>query len=81
MFILIKPEELEPEFINSWKLGHIHNPHIDYATNAIHAIFENRDVIIFKFKKYGWFSYNGENGYTITAGPAGVMINITANNN
>ena len=53
MFIHITPDELEEEFRENWKLGWITQPSIDYADNAIHAIFEGKIVIIFYFKKYG----------------------------
>jgi hypothetical protein len=57
-------------------MGFISHPHIDYATNAIHAVFENKDVIIFKFHKYGWVSDNRQNTYSISAGSAGILIKI-----
>ena len=53
MFIHITPDELEEEFRESWKLGHIIHPSIDYADNAIYAVFEGKLVTVFKFKKYG----------------------------
>jgi hypothetical protein len=65
MFILITPEELEEEFRESWKLGWITQPSIDYADNAIYAIYEGRQVIIFHFKKYGWINDNRHNSYKI----------------
>jgi hypothetical protein len=58
-------------------MGFISHPHIDYATNAIHAVFEGKDVIIFKFQKYGWISDNRQNTYSISAGSAGILIKIT----
>ena len=76
MILSILPDELEPEFVNSWKMGWITQPSIDYATNAIHAIFEGKDVIIFKFKEYGWINDNRYNTYSISAGNAGIMIRI-----
>jgi hypothetical protein len=76
MLIYIRPDELEPEFINSWKLGYITQPSIDYADNAIYAIFENKQVIIFYFKKYGYVMDNRFTSYNITAGKAGITINI-----
>ena len=53
MIINILPDELEPEFRESWKMGFITQPSIDYADNAIWAIFEGENVIIFRFKDYG----------------------------
>ena len=76
MFIHITPDELEEEFRESWKLGFITQPSIDYADNAIYAVFENKQVIIFRFKKYGWINDNRSNIYKISAGSAGITINI-----
>ena len=76
MLITITPDELEEEFKESWRMGFIFHPHIDYATNAIHAVFEGKDVIIFKFQKYGWISDNRQNTYFISAGSAGILIKI-----
>ncbi len=77
MVITIDTDELESEFIESWKLGFIRDPHIDYATNCIHAWFENKEVILYRFKGYGWINDNRENTYHISAGRAGIMIKIT----
>jgi hypothetical protein len=76
MIINILPDELEPEFRESWKMGFITQPSIDYADNAIWAIFEDRQVTIFKFKEYGWINDNRYNSYCISAGKAGIMIRI-----
>jgi hypothetical protein len=76
MIINISPEELEPEFRESWKMGMITQPSIDYADNAIWAIFEGEQVIIFRFKKYGFINDNRYNKYFISAGNAGITIRI-----
>lgn len=76
MFIIISPEELEEEFVDSWKLGHISKPSIDYADNAIYAVFEGRQVTVFKFSKYGWVNDNRYNTYLISSGTAGITIEI-----
>lgn len=76
MFIHITPDELEEEFRESWKLGLISQPSIDYADNAIWAIFESKDIIIFRFKDYGWINDNRRNTYLISAGSAGITIQI-----
>ena len=76
MIINILPDELEPEFRESWKMGHIKFPTIDYADNAIYAIFEAKQVIIFRFKEYGFINDNRRNSYTISAGSAGITIKI-----
>ena len=79
MFIHITPDELETEFIESWKLGWISQPSIDYADNAIYALFENQQVIIFRFKNYGWINDNRYNKYLISSGQAGITIHIISN--
>jgi hypothetical protein len=79
MFIHITPDELETEFRESWKLGWISQPSIDYADNAIYALFENKQVIIFRFKSYGWINDNRYNKYLISSGQAGITINIIPN--
>ena len=76
MIINISPEELEPEFRESWKMGFITQPSIDYADNAIYANFEGKIVIIFRFNKYGWINDNRYNSYSISAGSAGITIKI-----
>ena len=76
MFIHITPDELEEEFRESWKLGLISQPSIDYADNAIWALFEGKNIIIFRFKDYGWIHDNRRNTYLISAGSAGITIQI-----
>ena len=76
MIINILPDELEPEFRESWKMGFITHPSIDYADNAIWAIFEGENVIIFRFKDYGFINDNRYNSYDISAGKAGITIKI-----
>ena len=78
MIINILPDELEPEFRENWKMGRITQPSIDYADNAIWALFEGKNVIIFKFHKYGWVNDNRYNSYLISAGSAGITIKIEA---
>jgi hypothetical protein len=77
MIINILPDELESEFVESWKMGFITQPSIDYADNAIYAIFEGRQVIIFRFKDYGFINDNRRNTYDVSAGKAGITIRIT----
>ena len=76
MIINILPDELEPEFRESWKMGWITQPSIDYADNAIWALFEGKNVIIFRFKDYGFINDNRYNSYSISAGSAGITIKI-----
>ena len=79
MIINILPDELEPEFVNSWKMGFITQPSIDYADNAIYANFEGKQVIIFRFKNYGFINDNRNNTYFVSAGVGGIMIRIETN--
>jgi hypothetical protein len=79
MIINISPEELEPEFRESWKMGMITQPSIDYADNAIWALFEGEQVVIFRFKNYGFINDNRYNKYFISAGNAGITIRIESN--
>ena len=76
MIINILPDELEPEFVDSWKMGWITQPSIDYADNAIYANFENKVVIIFRFNNNVWINDNRVNSYLISAGSAGITIKI-----
>jgi len=76
MLIHIQTQELEKEFVNPVKNGFVSHPAIDYQTNAIHAQYEGKDVIIFNFKKYGWLNDNRFNTYNLSLGPAGITIEI-----
>jgi len=76
MIIHITPDEIEEEYRESWKLGLIKHPAIDYATNAIHGWFEGNDVILFRFKGYGFINDNRSNHYHLSHGPAGFTILI-----
>jgi hypothetical protein len=76
MLIHIQTRELEEEFISPVTNGLVTHPAIDYQTNAVHAQFEGKDVIIFNFKKYGWFNDNKFNTYNLSLGPAGITIEI-----
>jgi hypothetical protein len=79
MLIVITPDELEQEFQNPLRMGYITSPHIDYATNAIHAWLGKKEVIIFRFKDYGWINDNRSNIYNISSGSAGITIQIKTN--
>lgn len=76
MFIHITVDEFVEEFRTPWKLELIKSPSIDYATNAIHGWFEGKEVIIFKFKDYGWIMDNRFSGYDMSFGKAGITIQI-----
>jgi len=76
MLIHIQTRELEEEFIRPVTNGLVTHPAIDYQTNAVHAQFEGKDVIIFNFKKYGWLNDNKFNTYNLSLGPAGITLEI-----
>lgn len=76
MLIYIGIEEIVEEFRIPWKLDLIRSISIDYATNSIHGWFENKDVIIFRFKNYGFINDNRSNTYNISSGSAGITIKI-----
>lgn len=76
MLIHIGIEEIVEEFRIPWKLDLIRSISIDYATNSIHGWFENKDVIIFRFKNYGFINDNRSNTYNISSGSAGITIKI-----
>jgi hypothetical protein len=76
MTIHITPEELEEEYVNSWKMGLINHVSIDYADNAIHANYRGKSIIIFRFDKYGWINDNRYNKYLTSIGMAGITILI-----
>jgi hypothetical protein len=60
-------------------MGFITQPSIDYADNAIWAILEGEQVVIFRFKNYGFINDNRYNKYFISAGNAGITIRIESN--
>lgn len=76
MLIHISTQELEEEFINHVRNGFVSQASIDYQTNAVHAQYEGKDVIIFNFKKYGWLSDNRFNTYNLSLGTTGITIEI-----
>ena len=77
MIIHITPDEFEPEFQEAWKQNLIKSPMIDYATNAIHGWFEDKDVIIFRFKGYGFINDNRHSTRELSIGAAGITLLIT----
>lgn len=76
MTIFISIDQFENKFQHLYKLRYLSNCHIDYATNAIHAVYENEEVIIFRFSNYGLFLDNRYGIYRITIGEAGVLVII-----
>lgn len=76
MTIFISIDQFENEFQHPYKLRYLSNYHIDYATNSIHAVYENEEVIIFRFSNYGFFLDNRYGSYKITIGEAGALIII-----
>jgi hypothetical protein len=76
MIIHILPEEFEEGLKEPWKAGLIKSPTIDYATNCVHGRFEDKEVIVFRFKPYGFINDNRYNSYEISYGMAGITIII-----
>jgi hypothetical protein len=76
MIIHITPDEIEEEYRTPWKLELIKSPSIDYATNAIHGWFEGEDVILFRFKGYGFINDNRYATHNLSHGKAGFTIHI-----
>mgnify|MGYP003704713923 CR=1 FL=1 len=76
MTIHIPVSELHPDFRDTWKLSYIRDPHIDYATNCIHAWQDNKEVVLFQFKDYGFVNDNRFNSYEMNAGNVGITIRI-----
>jgi hypothetical protein len=85
MTIIIPIEDLDPQFFQDFKWNRVYDLHLDYATNAIHGRIrndeENRDIIFFRFKDYGFIHDNRFNSYILAGGPAGVLITLTKNSN
>jgi hypothetical protein len=75
MIIFVTPNEFEFEFRN-YKVKNIFDIHIDYYTNAIHGYYENKEIIFVRFEKFGIQLDNRMNGYTLSVGEAGLIIDI-----
>ncbi len=76
MILHISVDELEQEFQKPWKLNLIKHISIDFATNSINGWFEGEDVIVFKFRNYGFVLDNRKTTYSISAGEAGITVCI-----
>lgn len=77
MFIHIRPDELVDDFKNSpWKLNHLWNVGIDYASNTIDGVYADKEVCLFEFKDYGVINDNRFNKYMITWSESGIFIEI-----
>jgi hypothetical protein len=76
MIIQIQLEDLEPEFIPYFKFRSISGLSLDYATNAIHGYLNGKEVIIFRFKDYGFIHDNRFNTQAISYGEAGITLDI-----
>jgi len=77
MTILIRPEEFEEGVLPKWGHGLLTSPSIDYATNTLNSWIGNEEVIVFRFKNYGFINDNIANTYQISVGAAGIMLEIT----
>ncbi len=76
MTIIIPVTELEQDFQKNWKLEKIKGISIDYATNSINGFFEDNEIILFKFKDYGFIHDNRFSSYQISIGTAGILIQV-----
>ena len=76
MLITILPKEIN---IEPWKLAHVYNLSIDYYSNSIYGVFENKEVMLYNFNKTGWINDNRGNSYDISCGLAGIFIQIKPN--
>lgn len=76
MEIVIHVDDLIPEYKEKYKAGLITNLNLDYATNGLHGWLGEEDVIIFKFKNYGWIHDNKYNTYEIYADSKQIKIEI-----
>jgi hypothetical protein len=77
MTILIRPDEFETDLGPNWRNGMLIKPSIDYATNSLHSWIGDEEVIVFRFKNYGFIHDNRASKYEISVGSAGIMIEIT----
>ena len=77
MIIHISVNELnEPFRSNAYMVEKLYNLGIDYATNTLDGIFEDKEYTVFEFKNYGFVNDNRWNTYEISKGSAGILIEI-----
>lgn len=76
MIINIQLEDLEPEFIPYFRFRAIGSLSLDYATNAIHGYLGDKEIIVFRFKDYGFIHDNRFNKCSISYGEAGITLDI-----
>lgn len=77
MLIQIGVNELLGDYRKPFKLNLIKSLSIDYATNSIHGWLGDEEVIIFKFKDYGFINDNRYNSYEISSdGVVGIIVEI-----
>jgi hypothetical protein len=75
MKIIINKEELK-EFKTIFEEGKLIGLHLDYATNAIHCWRGQEELIIFRFKNFGWIHDNRSNTYDLTYNTEEITIEI-----
>lgn len=77
MYIQISYSELLGEFKNCPdKVKQLYNLGLDYATNSLEGIFNQKEVCIFDFKNYGFITDNRYNSYKIFLEDDGILIHI-----
>ena len=79
MMIFISVQDLEEEFRETpSNIDRLKNCGIDYMTSTLDGIIDEKEYIIFDFKKYGIKLDNRWTDYRITKGEAGIFIEITS---
>jgi hypothetical protein len=80
MLIQIGVDDILMDYRSPYKLNLIKSLSIDYATNSIHGWLDDKEVIIFSFKDYGFINDNRYNTYDITSDVDGILIKIKSTN-
>jgi hypothetical protein len=77
MIITILKEEFEEGVLELFESEQVDHFSIDYATNAIHGWYGDKDIIVFKFKGYGFINDNRYNKYDLIRNEKGFILKIT----
>ena len=77
MIVHISAFELEEPFKSRPSdLRRMYNLGIDYQTNSILGYLNDVEYEVFRFSGYGFVNDNRFNTYTVSAGEAGILIEI-----
>ena len=75
MILFIGTDELEPKFKSCPSyLRNMRNLGIDYETNTIDGLFEDKEYCVFKFSEYDIKLCNRWHEYKISYGESGITI-------